>query len=435
MSRAQGLEHDLTASAMRVMGGAAKLGVRAAKALVKHLVRALIAMVGPWVAIAVIAGLILALLVGALFQDLYGGAQQGYVVDQGTPAQNQQLIAAYKAAAATTVPTVAPADYRQQWAVPWETLAAIDRAGLRKPSQMAGDAQKMAALLKPELTFRSFTLGGTSTRVTTASQGSKTTTTTSAGAGTTVTEVVAADTWDGTYTLSYSPKWTTTTTRHTTANGATVTTTVRSETLERTGVTYSQDFSRLNQAMRVAHVAPSDLSIVITLAASFDGASVDWTTTTPSAYAAVVPIPAPGPDTVANVLQWAADIRQVASQDGLDPALIAAVITQESGGDPTAVSPADCLGLMQASPGKFDPGQNAFDPLTNIEVGSRYLAAMLQEFHGNVQLALAAYNAGPGAVLEYGGIPPYPETMQYVPDVLSAEQLYKGNAQLYGGGN
>ena len=87
--------------------------------------------------------------------------------------------------------------------------------------------------------------------------------------------------------------------------------------------------------------------------------------------------------------------------------MIAAVITVESGGDPTAWnSGSDARGLMQILHGPFDPGQN-------IDVGSSMLAGFKQEF-GSWTLALAAYNAGPGAVTEYGGVPPYQETQDYV---------------------
>lgn len=104
----------------------------------------------------------------------------------------------------------------------------------------------------------------------------------------------------------------------------------------------------------------------------------------------------------------------------IPPALIEAVIETESGGNPFAVSTAGALGLMQATQDKFRPGQDPFSPAVNIDVGTRYLSEMLHRFHGNLRLALAAYNAGPNAVLRYGGIPPYPETVAYVRDVLSA---------------
>ncbi|MEN3026922.1 MAG: transglycosylase SLT domain-containing protein [Chlorobiota bacterium] len=113
-------------------------------------------------------------------------------------------------------------------------------------------------------------------------------------------------------------------------------------------------------------------------------------------------------------------IREAAAQTGLSPELIAAVIWVESAANPRAVSPAGAQGLMQLMPGTArelgvsDP----FEPRANIIGGSRYLQQMLQRF-GSLPLALAAYNAGPGRVQQYGGIPPFPETQRYVQKVLA----------------
>ena len=118
----------------------------------------------------------------------------------------------------------------------------------------------------------------------------------------------------------------------------------------------------------------------------------------------------------------AAQERLSAQRYHVPVALVMAVVQAESGGDPYAVSDKGALGLMQATAGKFRPGQNPFSPATNLDVGTRYLAQMLQEFHGDMTLALAAYNAGPAAVQKYRGIPPYPETRAYVAEVL---RLYR----------
>ncbi len=112
------------------------------------------------------------------------------------------------------------------------------------------------------------------------------------------------------------------------------------------------------------------------------------------------------------------DERQAAQRYDVPVALVMAVVQAESGGDPYAVSDQGAMGLMQVTAGKFRSGQNPFSPVTNLDVGTRYLASMLQEFHGNLRLALAAYNAGPGAVQKYHGVPPYPETQAYVKEVL-----------------
>ena len=106
---------------------------------------------------------------------------------------------------------------------------------------------------------------------------------------------------------------------------------------------------------------------------------------------------------------------------GVDPTLLAAVARQESGFDPSAVSPAGAQGLMQLMPGTArglgvaDP----FNPTQAVDGAARLLRDLVTRF-GRVDLALAAYNAGPGAVLRYDGIPPYPETRNYVRSVMAA---------------
>lgn len=106
--------------------------------------------------------------------------------------------------------------------------------------------------------------------------------------------------------------------------------------------------------------------------------------------------------------------------------LVHAVIAQESGGDPSAVSSAGAMGLMQLMPATASAYgvSNPFDPDQNVAAGVAYLHDLLQRYHGNVSLALAAYNAGSGAVAKYGGIPPYAETRGYVNSVTA---LYHEN--------
>ena len=117
---------------------------------------------------------------------------------------------------------------------------------------------------------------------------------------------------------------------------------------------------------------------------------------------------------------------------GLDPALVLAVVETESREDANAVSPKGAVGLMQVLPetvaelnGTPD-APDAADPAVNLDAGCRYLASLLESFGGDVELALAAYNAGPGAVRTWGTVPPYRETKDYIARVGAAYQRLTG---------
>ena len=108
-----------------------------------------------------------------------------------------------------------------------------------------------------------------------------------------------------------------------------------------------------------------------------------------------------------------------AAQHGVPAALLAAVAKQESGYNPAAMSSAGAEGIMQLMPSTAAGlGVNALDPTQAIGAGAQLLGSYLQRYNGSVPLALAAYNAGPGAVAKYGGVPPYPETTAYVNDIM-----------------
>ena len=118
---------------------------------------------------------------------------------------------------------------------------------------------------------------------------------------------------------------------------------------------------------------------------------------------------------------YASVINAAAARTGVPATLIAAVAQQESGFNAGAVSGAGAQGIMQLMPAtaKGLGVSNPLDPTQSINGGADYLASMLKKFNGNTSLALAGYNAGPGAVLKYGGIPPYAETQKYVRNVLA----------------
>jgi soluble lytic murein transglycosylase-like protein len=115
-------------------------------------------------------------------------------------------------------------------------------------------------------------------------------------------------------------------------------------------------------------------------------------------------------------------VREAAERHNLDPALVDAVISTESGWNPYAVSPKGAMGLMQLIPAtaeRFGVG-NPYDPAQNIEGGTAYLKSLLDRYNGNLTKSLAAYNAGERAVDESGGVPWYPETQRYVRKVTNA---------------
>jgi len=125
--------------------------------------------------------------------------------------------------------------------------------------------------------------------------------------------------------------------------------------------------------------------------------------------------------------QYESLIDRAAARNGLEPAVLHGLIQQESGFDPTATSSAGASGLTQLMPGTASSlgVADPLDPAESIEGGARYLGQLMDQFGGNTADALAAYNAGPGAVQEYGGVPPYSETESYVSNVLGYAETYR----------
>lgn len=123
-------------------------------------------------------------------------------------------------------------------------------------------------------------------------------------------------------------------------------------------------------------------------------------------------------------------VQRASAATGVDSSLIRGVIQTESAGKAQVVSSKGAVGLMQLMPSTAaELGVDPSDPAQNVLGGARYLASLLKRYDGNEKLALAGYNAGPGAVDRYGGIPPYQETRNYVSSVLANRKRFAGGAQ------
>jgi len=122
------------------------------------------------------------------------------------------------------------------------------------------------------------------------------------------------------------------------------------------------------------------------------------------------------------------EINAAAASNGIDPALLKGLVSQESGFNPNARSGAGALGLTQLMPGTASSlgVTNPLYPAQSLQGGAKYLREQLDRFGGDETLALAAYNAGPGAVQKYGGVPPYAETQNYVTSVMSKAAAFRG---------
>jgi soluble lytic murein transglycosylase-like protein len=164
--------------------------------------------------------------------------------------------------------------------------------------------------------------------------------------------------------------------------------------------------------------SPSDFAAALQAATSASSAS-----TADVSYQPAVGASTEGADSS----EYEALIEQAAERNGLDPAVLHGLIEQESGFDPSATSSAGAAGLTQLMPGTASSlgVANPLDAAESIEGGARYLGELSTEFGGNTTEALAAYNAGPGAVQQYGGVPPYAETQSYVSKVLGYAEAYR----------
>lgn len=126
---------------------------------------------------------------------------------------------------------------------------------------------------------------------------------------------------------------------------------------------------------------------------------------------------------------WREIAKSEAMKHGIDPLLVKALIRIESGNDPTAISPKGARGLMQLMPetAKELGVADIMTPQQNIKGGVKYFSDLLDKFEGRLDLALAAYNAGPGAIKNHGGVPPFPETINFVARVIDEYNQLKEN--------
>lgn len=178
--------------------------------------------------------------------------------------------------------------------------------------------------------------------------------------------------------------------------------------------------------------ATSGVSSSLSASGSTEAAPVDFASalqaattvdTSPVAYQGTIP----GAGATAQSSEYDSLIEAAAQRNGVEPAVLHGLIQQESGFDANAQSSAGATGLTQLMPGTAASMgvANPLNPTESIEGGARYLGQLMKQFAGNTTEALAAYNAGPGAVQQYGGVPPYAETQSYVSKVLGYAEAYR----------
>jgi len=173
--------------------------------------------------------------------------------------------------------------------------------------------------------------------------------------------------------------------------------------------------------------SPASTAFASQLASATAATPTANATTATAATGTATPMAAAGASELPADVPYGAEITAAAKKYGLDPALLAGLVKQESGFNPNAGSPAGARGLTQLMPATAAGlgVTNVLDPAQSLEGGAKYLRQQLDAFDGDVTRALAAYNAGPGAVQRYGGVPPYAETQNYVRAVQANATAYR----------
>ena len=179
------------------------------------------------------------------------------------------------------------------------------------------------------------------------------------------------------------------------------------------------------QQLMGAPPAPAQTSTPSAFASQL--ATATAATSAPTATTASAGLMSVGASELPADVPFGAEITAAAKKHGIDPALLAGLVKQESGFNPNAGSPAGARGLTQLMPGTAAGlgVSNVLDPAQSLDGGAKYLRQQLDAFGGDVTRALAAYNAGPGAVQRYGGVPPYAETQNYVRVVQANAAQYR----------
>src|SRR3954468_23966298 len=174
---------------------------------------------------------------------------------------------------------------------------------------------------------------------------------------------------------------------------------------------------------------PAATNFATTLAGASAGAAPTATASSAVTDPAAATLPSAGQSSLPSGTPYGTEITASARRNGLDPALLAGLIKQESGFNANARSGAGAQGLTQLMPGTA-AGLGVTDPLDPgqaIEGGAKYLKQQLDRFGGDVARGLAAYNAGPGAVQRFGGVPPYAETQNYVRAVQANAAAFRNS--------
>ena len=194
--------------------------------------------------------------------------------------------------------------------------------------------------------------------------------------------------------------------------------------------------SRVSQLQAMLASGSPQVSLPAPSTTSFSSALQSATGGVPSSFAALASgtastAPASATSTSSSLpagTPYAAEITAAATANGVDPALLAGLVKQESSFNPNAGSGAGARGLTQLMPSTAAGlgVSNVLDPVQSLNGGAKYLKQQLDTFGGDVTKALAAYNAGPGAVQRFGGVPPYAETQNYVRIVQANAAAYRG---------